>query len=287
MAKPRKYQPPLLLRFTRTFFPVLEKISPFLAVRFFTQLFFTPLKYQFPEKELPWLENSKQTGLRVGNKNIVIYEWGNPEHPAIFFIHGWAGRATQFRKFYDVFIQAGFRVIAFDGTAHGKSTGKQTNIIEFAEAVKIIFQSKGVPEGVISHSFGGTVSLFSIFQNIPIKKLITIGTPVIGDLLIDSFLKAVNGTEKTREGFKKHLIKNYGRSFEEFTAGWLLQRLPFEIDLFIIHDEQDKEVSIEHAEAGAKIYPSAMTLRTQGLGHARILKDSRVINSCVEFFKTK
>jgi hypothetical protein len=287
MAKPKKYQPPLLLRLTRTMFPVLEKISPFLAVRFFTQLFFTPLRYQYPEKELPWLENSRQTAIRIGNKNIVIYEWGNPDHPAILFIHGWAGRATQFRKFYDTFIGAGYRIIAFDGPAHGKSTGKQTNIIEFAEAVKIIFKSKGIPEGVISHSFGGTVSLFSIVQNIPIKKLITIGTPVIGDLLIDSFLKAVNGSLKTREGFKNHLIKNYGRSFDEFTSGWLLQRLPFEIDLFIIHDEQDKEVSIAHAEAGAAFYPGAMLLRTQGLGHSRILKDSKVINSCLEFFKSR
>jgi pimeloyl-ACP methyl ester carboxylesterase len=286
MTKPKRYKTPVLLRFTRAIFPVLEKISSFIAIRFFTQLFFTPLRYDYPEKEIPWLNQAKTTTVKIKNKKVVIYEWGQTHNPSILFIHGWAGRATQFRKFYNVFINAGYRIISFDGPAHGKSSGKRTNILEFTETVDAVLKLKGTPEGIISHSFGGTVSLFSIVQKIPIKKLVTIGTPVIGDLLIDSFLKAVNGTVATREGFKKYLLKKYGRSFDEFTAGWLLQKLPNEIDLFIIHDEHDKEVSIQHAEAAAKIYPGATMLRTQGLGHARILKDVKVINSCLEFFRS-
>jgi pimeloyl-ACP methyl ester carboxylesterase len=284
MAK-KPFKEPFLLKFTRWIFPKLERAAPFLAVRLFTQLFFTPLHFGFPTKEKAWVKTSEKSEVNIGGKKIAVYEWGDRNKPAVLFVHGWAGRGTQFRKFFEPFIQGGFRILAFDGPAHGKSEGKQTTVIEFEEVVRYLWHRGDPPAGIIAHSFGGTVALYAAFKGLSIGKLVMIGTPVIGDLVIKGFLKAVNGTEKTGVAFRKRLMEKYGRSFEEFSAEHLLPRLPEPIDLMIIHDRDDKESPIRHAEEGVRLYPDAKLFRTQGLGHNRILRDGAVIDSCLKFMK--
>ena len=284
MAK-KSFKEPFLLTFTRWIFPKLERLSPGLAVRLFTQLFFTPLYFGFPVKEKAWVKSARKRKVLVAGKKVRVYEWGDPKLPAVLFIHGWAGRGTQFRKFFEPFIQGGYRIISFDGPAHGKSEGKRTSVIEFEEVVRKLWNSSDPPVGIIAHSFGGTVSLYSAFKGLPIEKLVMIGTPIIGDLVIKGFLKAVNGSEKTGIAFRERLKKKYGRTFEEFSAEYLLPRLQEPVKLLIVHDEDDRESPIRHAEEAIKIYPEARLLRTKGLGHNRILRDSNVIDACLQFMR--
>ena len=283
MAKP--FRPPLIQRFTRWIFPILERRAPSLAVRLFVQLFFTPLHFGFPAKEQPWVEKARRSDLRIHGKRVVVYEWGEPGHPLLLFVHGWAGRGTQFREFFQAAIDRGFRVVTFDGPAHGHSGGKRTNVLEFHECVRQIVERFGTPAGVVGHSFGGTVTLYGVMQGLPIAHVATIGTPVIAELLIRSFLKAVNGSEKTGRAFRKHLLKKYGRDFNEFSVEWFLPRLAHPIGLLIVHDEKDKEVSIEHAHEAQKLYPSAGLHVTTGLGHNRILKDKDVVTLVLDFMQ--
>lgn len=284
MAK-KSFKEPFLLKFTRWIFPKLERLFPGLAIRLFTQLFFTPLYFGFPVKEQAWVKSARKRNIPVAGNKVRVYEWGDPRNPPVLFIHGWAGRGTQFRKFFEPFLQNGYRILSFDGPAHGKSEGKRTSVIEFEEVVRKLWKYTDPPVGVIAHSFGGTVSLYAAFKGLPIPKLIMIGTPIIGDLVIKGFLKAVNGSEKTGAAFRERLKKKYGRTFEEFSAEYLLPRLPEPIALLIIHDEDDKESPIQHAEEAIRIYPQASLIRTSGLGHNRILRDKKVIDSCLQFMK--
>jgi pimeloyl-ACP methyl ester carboxylesterase len=202
------------------------------------------------------------------------------------FVHGWAGRATQFKRFFPVLIKAGFRVVAFDGPAHGKSEGNHTNILEFGEALRAIFKQIGEPKAVVAHSFGGVACLYGAVNGLPIKKLVNIGAPVIGDKIIQTFLKAVNGNWSTAEKFKAYMFKKYKRSFDEFSSQFFIQHLKTPLDLLLVHDENDKDVAIEHAEELVRLYPQAILYRTTGLGHTRILKEESVIKDCLKFIKS-
>lgn len=283
----KKQKVPFLLRLVRWWFPKLERWAPPLATRLFVQLFFAPLHWGFPEKELEWVDKAVKKQLDVNGKQVMLYSWGRATDPIILFVHGWAGRATQFRKFFQPCLDAGFRVVAFDGPAHGKSTGKRTNILEFAEVMRMVFTNVGEPQAVVAHSFGGVVSLYCATQGLPVKKLINIGSPVIGDKIIKTFLDAVNGTWPTGERFKAHMLKKYQRSFDEFSAQFFIKHLKAPLPLMLVHDEHDKDVSIDHAEALLELYPDALLYRTSGLGHTRILKDESVINDCLRFIGKK
>lgn len=277
----KKDKRPLLLRFVQWFFPKLERIAPPLARRYFIRIFFTPLRYPLPEKERHVLAKATSFTLTLDGKKIQGYEWG--QGPMILFVHGWAGRAGQFRKIIERLVEEGHRVVAFDGPAHGNSEGKQTNIMEFNQVLRMIFEQKGTPEVVISHSFGGGAVLFAAMNGLPVKRAVNIASPAVADEIIKTYLRAIGGSWSTGAYFKDYIKKTLGKPFEEFTSLYAIRHLPAPIDLLLVYDEDDKDVGMIHATELMKIYPNASLLRTSGLGHTRILKDEAVIDQIVTF----
>lgn len=275
---------PFVLRFIRWYFPKLERISSKMAVQYFEKVFFTPLKYKAPEKESEAAKISLQGEIQWAGRRIQTYEWGEPTMPYVLLVHGWAGRATQFRKFIQPFNEAGFRIVGFDGPAHGKSDGKTTSLAEFDEVMKEMVKQKGTPVAIIAHSFGGGASLFSIRNGLPVSKLINIASPTIADEIIRTFLQAINGSWTTGLQFKQLIIKKFGRPFEAFTATEIIKEIPG-LQLLLIHDTDDKDVKLLQAERMKEVYPAAELMVTTGLGHNRILKDDAVIAACLKFVK--
>lgn len=276
---------PFVLRLVRWYFPKLERFSVTLAARYLFKIFFTPIRYPIPEKEREIAAQASLLTLTIDGKSITAYEWGDGKNPYVLIVHGWAGRATQFRKFIPALETAGYRIISFDGPAHGRSTGKTTNIYEFESVIKHLVELKGVPLAVIAHSFGGGVSLYSIMNGLPVKKLVNIAAPTIGDEIIRTYLNAVRGSWKTGERFKKMIVERYDKPFDEFTSLHFIKHLPGPLDLLLIYDDDDKEVTVDHAHALMKAYPQATLLVTSGLGHTRILKDENVIAAAISFIQ--
>ncbi|GAA1687766.1 hypothetical protein GCM10009733_100560 [Nonomuraea maheshkhaliensis] len=50
-----------------------------------------------------------------------------------------------------------------------------------------------------------------------------------------------------------------------------------------MHDRDDQVVDLTGAEAITKAWPRAELLRTEGLGHQRILRDPEVVRQVVRF----
>jgi pimeloyl-ACP methyl ester carboxylesterase len=246
-------------------------------------VFFTPLNYRVPEKELQTERKAARFSLKVNHKTIACYSWG--KGPVVVVLHGWAGRATQFRKFIEVLTRRGYCVIGFDGPAHGRSEGKSTNIHEFEDVLKQITAKVGVPEAYIAHSFGGSAVLFAVMNGLAVKKIINIASPTIGDEIIRTYLKAIGGSWKTGEYFKSLIRQKSGKTFDEFTSLYFVRHIKPDLDLLLVHDESDDQVPIDHANALVKAYPYAKLYRTSGLGHTRILKDEAVIHKCVTFIE--
>jgi pimeloyl-ACP methyl ester carboxylesterase len=255
-----------------------------LAYRFFVRVFFTPLQYKPTEKEIKAESFSTKFILTAAGKKIQCYRWGQSAK-YVLVMHGWAGRATQFRRFIKPLNKAGYAVLGFDGPAHGKSQGQSTNIREFEEVLKKIHEVQGVPEAIIAHSFGGAAVLFAAKNGLPVKKAINIASPVIGDKIIDTYLRAIGGSEKTKHFFKQYILKKYGQPFDAYTVAGFIHQLSQPVEVLLVHDEDDRDVSMEHPLELLRLYPSARLLKTKGLGHTRILKDNQVIEEIVTFIQ--
>ena len=260
----------------------MEKLLPRIANRFFAYLFFRPIGFPTPEKERKSETFAQKFILRVDHMAIQCYQWGNSPR-TILVVHGWAGRATQFRRFVKPLIKAGYQVVGFDGPAHGKSSGKTTHINEFLTVIQAIEKRFSKIDGIIAHSFGGVASLYAIAEGLPVKKLVNIASPTIADEIIHTYLKAVGGSVKTGTAFKKFILRKYGKPFEEYSSLAFIKRVPPDFNLLLVHDADDKEVGISQAEALIEVFPHAKAYKTSGLGHTRILKDNAVIEQVVTF----
>ena len=174
----RKDHTPAILKFMQSMFPKLEKYAPFLAQFFFRLVFYVPVSYRVPEKEKEAEDLARKFSLKASGKKIQGYEWGDASD-YVLLVHGWAGRATQFRKFIKPLKEAGFRIVGFDGPAHGKSQGNKASFLEFEEMLKQIFTELGEPRAIIAHSFGGAVTLYAAMHGLPVKKLVNIASAVV------------------------------------------------------------------------------------------------------------
>jgi pimeloyl-ACP methyl ester carboxylesterase len=283
----KKDKTPAVLKFIRWAYPRVEKIAPGIAHRYFVRLFFRPTRYPLPEKEKKAESFAQPFSFEAANKRIQAYTWGAATSPYVLVVHGWSGRATQFRRFVKPLLAKGYSVIGFDGPAHGHSQGTQTHIVEFEETLQKIFALKGVPEAIIAHSFGGGAVLMAAMNGLPVKKLINISSPTIGDEIINTYLRAIQGSPATGTYFKDYVLRTYGKPFDQFTALHFIRHLPAPLPILLVHDANDREVTLAHAEALVRAYPTAKLFRTEGLGHTRILKDNEVIRVCETFITTQ
>jgi hypothetical protein len=272
---------PLELRFARWIFPKLERVSPALSGRYFIRFFFRPLSYDVPNREKKLLGAAVKSTIEFGGRKIQCYSWG--EGPIVLLVHGWGGRPTQFRKFIDVLTKKGYQVVGFDGPAHGLSEGRSTTLKEFESVLKKVIEKTGTPEVIIANCFGGGVVLSAAMNGLEVKKLINIASHTMGDETIATFLRALNGSWKTGNYFKEFIVRQSGKSFDEQTSLHFIRNITSKIDLLLVYDDSDTEVIISNAYELMKLYPAALLLKTEGLGHARILRDKKVIEQCVTF----
>ena len=279
----KKSKTPFALRVIPVIFPWLERLAQPLANRLFRFLFFTPIGYPTPEKETKSETFAKTFILSVGTMRIQCYQWGKGGK-TILAVHGWAGRATQFRRFVKPLLAGGYQVVAFDGPAHGKSSGRSTNLNEFLDVIQELKKQFDI-EAIVAHSFGGVASLYAIAEGLPVKTLITIASPTIADEIVNTYLHAIGGSAKTGNAFKDYILKRYGKPFEEYSSLQFIKRVPVSLNLLLVYDEDDQEVRMKHPEALLKLFPQARLFKTAGLGHTRILRDNSVIREVVTFIR--
>jgi hypothetical protein len=79
------------------------------------------------------------------------------------------------------------------------------------------------------------------------------------------------------------VLKKSGKTFEEFSSLEFIKHVPPDLALLLVHDEDDKDVTLAHSKELMKRYLLAKLVQTKGLGHTRILKDDLVIRDIVTF----
>jgi hypothetical protein len=276
---------PLPLRIMRTVYPVLEKTMPKIAFKIAFHLFFMPIKYKAPKRELPVIAKSTLFDTKINGKRTQFYSWGTPGNPLAIVVHGWMGRASQFYKLIDTLLENNYHVVGFDGPAHGASSGRKTNMYEFTDAINFIAGKYGPIKCAIGHSFGGITILNTIDMGQKIENVVLIATPSIGSDMITQFEEKINASPETGKRFLKEVLDRYDIAFENMCASEIIKRINVDC-LLLVHDENDRDVSIAHSELLKKLKPSAMTHFTKGLGHTRILRNDDVINMITSKIKS-
>ncbi|UMB61520.1 alpha/beta hydrolase [Lutibacter sp. A80] len=263
---------------------ILQSIAPPLATKYAIKLFTTPIKYKTPEREQIMAKSAQKEMLFIPelNKKVMVYTYGYSKKK-VLLVHGWSGRGTQLYKIADKLLENGFMTISFDAPAHGKSEGKKTMMTEFIAASNYIEKKYGPFEYAIGHSLGGMTVLNNIKQGLAIKKAIVIGA---GDIITDIFnvfVSKIELNQKIVPRMKRYFLNKFGEDVDNYSASLAAKEV--KIPTLIIHDEEDKEVTVSCAHNIRQNTKQGELLITKGLGHTRILKDDFVVDSIIEFIK--
>lgn len=266
---------------------VLIKASQFLSTaatkKLALKIFYTPIKYSTPEREIAYKSSVLVSREKVNNKVITVYQEGQSNRK-VLLVHGWSGRASQFHKLGPALKDAGFKVYSFTAPAHGTSTDKQTDMLEISDCVKYLDGHHGPFEAIVSHSIGSAASLNAIANHgLTAKKAVLLGAPGAIETIVSVFCKRLKFKETIKDFLIDHLKKNYGEDYEQYSVTRFASKMT--IPGLIIHDVYDHDVSVEDARENHKAWKNSEYLETKGLGHRLILSDETVINRIITFLK--
>ena len=279
---------PMAFKLMRLGFCLGGRIMPNTAGKLAYKLWFTPTRFKMPEREKEVLASAKIATHKIDGDDIATFSWGQDDttRPLVLLVHGWSGRGTQLGPFVQPLLDAGYRVLSFDAPAHGKSSGKQTNIYETADVLVDLQKIYGDINAVITHSFGGPCIATAMQRGFITNRIVCISPPATMIGLVEKFTEVLHIPKKVTQIVVALAEKKYGKNiWEDISMVNSIQgnTLPG----LVIHDNDDKDIPWQEGEAVAQAWDNAAFIKTSGLGHRRILRDPDVINTSLAFIQDK
>jgi pimeloyl-ACP methyl ester carboxylesterase len=283
--KPVKYPP--ILKLIRFSFNTLGYLFPKQAGKLAYRLFSTPRVRAKHRTSDDLLESARIFDFMYGKQMLKGYEWGYGGR-TILLVHGWESRGTALRYFVPQLLDQGFRVVAFDGPAHGNSDGKRTNLLHFAGAVKAILKQIGGAYGIITHSFGGASTVFALDRLMPdteIEKLVLIGVPDKMENVLQDAINTLKIPSTAARSFMRYVEQKVKFSVESVSLSQTDLKNVNEV--LIVHDEKDAVVPITEARSVLSAWANAKLLISKDYGHYRLMKNPDLISKIVRFMTDK
>jgi pimeloyl-ACP methyl ester carboxylesterase len=275
---------PLAVRTLRTAIRLLALISPALAGAWVYRLWFRPRRHPEPPQEKAWRETAQALAVSHRGRPLAVHAWG--AGPTVLLIHGWNGRGAQLGAFAAPLTSAGFRAVAFDTPAHGRSPGQATDIPEITEAIQAVAAAYGPVHAAIGHSFGAACALYAVQQGLKVERLVAIAPPADIRGLARKFFEVLAVPPAVQAIFQRKFEARFGADvWQRFSPEMLARQL--DVPGLIVHDQGDIDMPWQEGETVARAWPGAQFMRTTGLGHRRILRDPEVLARVTAFIAAK
>jgi pimeloyl-ACP methyl ester carboxylesterase len=254
-------------------------ISPRYASAKALQLFASPRKGRYTEKQRKVIDSAIFEELMHDNLNIATYRW-HGKNKVVLLAHGWESNASRWNYLLKEFKANDYDIIALDAPAHGRSDGNQFNALLYSEFLKVAIKRFN-PEVVIGHSVGGMASVFCKNNyDIPsVKKLILLGAPAHFTGVFARYKTMMGYNKKISDGLDRIVLERFGRPVDYFSAANFTSE--FNIEGLIVHDKKDKIIPYEDALLFANRFKRAELITTTGFGHG--LKDPSITPKIIDF----
>ena len=287
VALPVRYpSPPAGLRWLRLQFRILSVVAPELAFRQAWQLFCTPRRLPVKPWEAPVLATARRRTVNNPDTGAVaVYEWGDAAASAVVLVHGWEHRASFWRAWVEPLLEAGYRVVALDGPAHGASAGRRTTLTGYGGAVQAVVNTLGEVRAIVAHSFGAA-SVAGLPVRLPaaapLPRLVLLSAPTSPRAVAVRFAEFVHLPLRMVERFAVHIQQTTGRAADSFAATAAGPTIGAQ-KVLVLHDEDDEIVPFAEGRQIVAAWPGAVLHATRGLGHNRILRTAAVVQTAVAF----
>jgi esterase/lipase len=260
------------------FIKLLSIISPKSAANLALKLFSHPRRNKRCDDEMKYLSTGKQVTFKSQRKART---WG--KGPVIWVLHGWESRGSTFYKLIPLLIEKGYRVVAWDGPAHGDSPGKVSNVVDHPRALAVDMNEElfAEPVAMIGHSFGGAAfAIFSKIHKLPAKTVI-ISAPTRINGVFNRFFKMIKLGKKSQDIFTFQSEEKTGYKLSEIS---LVDNDFSQLsDTLVIHDKGDDIIPYDDFIALKNTWQSGQFITTENLGHRKTIKEENILKKILNF----
>ncbi|WP_439859005.1 alpha/beta fold hydrolase [Pseudomonas sp. MBLB4136] len=243
-------------------------LAPRMVASRMRRAFMTPRELPPRDWELPLLAQAERITLRFG---LSALRWGTG--PAVLLMHGWEGRPTQFAELIKALVQAGYSVFALDAPAHGRSPGREANVVLFARAMLEAASELPPLRAVIGHSMGGASALLATQMGLRTDALVTIAAPGRILTMLRRFAHHMGLPSKARAHFVRLVEEKAGLPAKQIDVA----RYQLDMPGLIVHAADDPMVPVEEAQVIHQAWFDSQLLQLEQGGHQRLLADPRLI----------
>lgn len=248
----------------------LGRLVPQMLAGRLRERFMTPRSLPPRDWELPLLTSAERITLRFG---LSALRWGSG--PTVLLMHGWEGRPTQFARLISGLVEAGYGVVALDAPAHGRSPGREANVVLFARALLEAASELPPLHAVIGHSMGGASALLATLMGLRTGALVSISAPSRILTMLRGFARFMGLPARARE----HFISQVEHTAGIPAAHLDVQRYQLQLPGLIVHAEDDPLVPVGEAELIHRAWFDSQLLRLPAGGHQRLLGDPQVLQA--------
>jgi pimeloyl-ACP methyl ester carboxylesterase len=277
-------QQKLALTYLRLKIRLLRLFSTKLAAAEAFKIFCTPFSSSV-RKPKEAFSAADQIEFDWNGLHIYGYDVNRTAEKKLLLLHGFSSNCNNFEKYVAPAVAKGYRVFAFDAPAHGRSSGRQTNALEYAGFITELHKRYGPFNAFISHSFGG-LALCLAMEELPHDektKMVLIAPATETSSAIDGAFRTLKiHDQEIRREFESLIFRISGKKANWFSVGRAMHRIRAEV--LWIHDEDDDITPAADAHVvEADAHPNIRFIFTRNLGHRKIYRDTEQMANVIGF----
>lgn len=261
----------------------ISLISTRKAAELAVELFSTP-PGTFREPLTKLFDESEKLEFDLDGKTVTGYRWNYGGQRKVLIIHGFNSSVVKFERYVLPLVGKGYEVLAFDAPAHGYSSGKTLNVVEFKEMIKTIHVKYGPVNSFMGHSFGGLAISLAIEEIVHDEdsRVVLIAPATESSFAMEYFFELMKVSKAVQKEFNEQVIRLGQKPLEWFSVSRAVENIKAKI--LWCHDVGDRITPFADAKkVKDKNYPNIEFLITDGLGHRRIYRDKKVVNAIIDF----
>lgn len=281
-----RFAPTRGLRVVRAIYGALCRVAPAVAAPLAYAQLATPPRSAPRDWHLALRQQAVTQRLPFAGGELAVMSWG--KGPVVLMVHGWGSHATHMGRMVGPLVSAGFRVVAFDAPAHGESSGRATDLVQFASAIAAVAAHTGPLHAVLAHSFGASMALYAQRDwGVQVPRMVLISSFDHCSWFTQAFGEHVGLTPAVLARVRQRLVRLYGGRLDWARMSVVDMLRASDAATLVVHDEDDDEIPFEHGLALAQARPGVTFKRTRGYGHHLVLRSASVIDGVVRFIASK
>ena len=221
------------------------------------------------------LAEAENFHVSFGQITIQAYHFSskNPKG-TILLVHGWTSEASHMMALVDPLLKSRYDVVCFDLPAHGKSTGRLTNLVECAKALQAVASLFANIHGIVAHSFGGPVTALALaglpgnWTGFDVDRIALIASPNESAYVTHTFGVALGLSHQAQSNFETTFEHLCDCELRNFTGSKYFLRI--NRPLLVLHSTDDCEIPYEHGLHYQDL-PQCQFVSLEHLGHRKIL----------------